>query len=117
MLRCKSNVHRKRDSFCTTYLVRVTGEPCLCAGYRNVPIGATSSRSYVMRNTKLIFAMLAGCTVMGGAAFAQDASQKAEATPAAKTATPTQTSSDSMKSGDSSSMKSDSSMSGDSMKS
>ena len=52
-----------------------------------------------MRNTKLIFAMLAGCTVMSGAAFAQDASMKKDPTPAATTATPTQTSSDSMKSG------------------
>jgi pentapeptide MXKDX repeat protein len=53
-----------------------------------------------MRNTKLILAMLAGCTVMSGAAFAQD-SMKKDPTPAASTATPTQTSSDSMKSGDS----------------
>jgi pentapeptide MXKDX repeat protein len=58
-----------------------------------------------MRNTKLILAMLAGCTVMSGAAFAQD-SMKKDPTPAASTATPTQTSSDAMKSGDS--MKSDS---------
>jgi uncharacterized lipoprotein YajG len=60
-----------------------------------------------MRNTKLILAMLAGCMVMSGAAFAQDASQKADPTPAAKSATPTQTGSDSMKSSDSSSMSSD----------
>jgi len=98
MLRCKSNIHRKRDSVSTTHLIRVTGERCLCAGYRNVPIGATSFRSYVMRNTKLILAMLAGCMAMSGAAFAQDASQKADPTPAAKSGTPTQTSSDTMKS-------------------
>ena len=58
-----------------------------------------------MRNTKLILAMLAGCTVMSGAALAQE-SMKKDPTPAATTATPTQTGSDSMKSGDS--MKSDS---------
>jgi hypothetical protein len=59
-----------------------------------------------MRNTKLILAMLAGCTVMSGAAFAQDASMKKDPTPASTAATPTHTGSDSMKSGDSS-MKSD----------
>ncbi|HEY4092302.1 MAG TPA: hypothetical protein VGN46_12365 [Luteibacter sp.] len=48
-----------------------------------------------MRNTKLILAMLAGCTVLSGAAFAQDASKAASASTAA---TPTQSSSDSMKS-------------------
>ncbi|MGA7437011.1 MAG: hypothetical protein WBW32_02650 [Luteibacter sp.] len=48
-----------------------------------------------MRNTKLILAMLAGCTVLSGAAFAQDASKAASASTAA---TPMQSSSDSMKS-------------------
>jgi pentapeptide MXKDX repeat protein len=67
-----------------------------------------------MRNTKLILAMLAGCTVMSGAAFAQD-SMKKDPTPAATTATPTQTGSDSMKSGDS--MKSSDSKTDGTMKS
>ncbi|MGN6479848.1 hypothetical protein [Luteibacter sp.] len=52
-----------------------------------------------MRNTKLILAMLAGCTLMTGAAFAQDAASKASPTPASTAATPMHSSSDSMKSG------------------
>jgi hypothetical protein len=54
-----------------------------------------------MRNTKLILAMLAGCTLMSGAAFAQDAASKPSPTPAATAATPMHSSSDSMKSNDS----------------
>lgn len=50
-----------------------------------------------MRNTKLILAMVAGCTIMSGAAFAQDsASQQASPTPASTAATPTQGSSSKM---------------------
>lgn len=51
-----------------------------------------------MRNTKLILAMLAGCTVMSGAALAQDSMKK---DPAAAATSAASTSSDSMKSGDS----------------
>jgi len=51
-----------------------------------------------MRNTKLILAMLAGCTVMSGAAFAQDAAQKSDPMPASTAASPMHSSSDSMKS-------------------
>ncbi|MEX1827688.1 hypothetical protein [Luteibacter sp. CQ10] len=45
-----------------------------------------------MRNTKLILAMLAGCTVLSGAAFAQDASQNATPTPASTAGSQTHTS-------------------------
>lgn len=58
-----------------------------------------------MRNTKLILAMLAGCTLVSGAALAQDASSKAAPTPASTSATPMHTGSDSMKSDDAGAMK------------
>lgn len=50
-----------------------------------------------MRNTKLILAMLAGCTIMSGAAFAQDAASKTDPTPASTAGSAMHSSSDSMK--------------------
>ncbi|MDF3981455.1 hypothetical protein P3W24_05665 [Luteibacter sp. PPL201] len=45
-----------------------------------------------MRKTKLLLTMLVGCTVLSGAAFAQDASQKADPTPASTAGSMTHTS-------------------------
>ncbi|MGF6494043.1 hypothetical protein ABIE56_002228 [Luteibacter sp. 621] len=50
-----------------------------------------------MRNTKLILAMLAGCTLVSGAAFAQDAASKTDPTPASTAGSAMHSSSDSMK--------------------
>jgi hypothetical protein len=83
--------------------------------HRDVPQAPQVPGDFVMRNTKLILAMLAGCMTVSGAALAQSATQTPSPTPASTAATPTQTTHDSMKkTGDSMSQDS---MSHDSMKS
>lgn len=56
-----------------------------------LPQGATSSRRFVMRNTKLIVSMLAGCMAISGAVMAQNASQSSSPTPASNAGSQTQT--------------------------